>query len=297
MFFLIFIIILIGCFAFFRLGNCKDNVCYPIEISPEERKTEKQGFAPENIIRLEGLPFLIAAPGLLIAAPILYPLGLLLNRLKAHFLYDLIHSYIAPAGLLAGSFAIASYVGEGAAALGYFGMIAAASWGAYIAAGRLLKWYGLLDRETSVTEVSTTRQFADTKVRCWLKAEDFTVLLGMAPMLFIAITDVNYGNLLALLGFFVSDLSHVGYLANNQAGARVYNFFNSYLVAVPLTLISAYFFGAFASYPAMLMFVGMIVVRIALNRVLGFGLKYEKGVRHTHLGEIRVFDRFFKRGR
>ncbi|MDG5496285.1 DUF4260 domain-containing protein [Niveispirillum sp. BGYR6] len=87
----------------------------------------------------------------------------------------------------------------------------------------------------------------------------------------------NWG-LFAVL-FLLPDLSMLGYLAGPKAGARLYNLFHAYLL--PAAGL-AWGLGAgwdWASHLALIW-----IAHIALDRALGFGLKYEQGFRFSHLG-------------
>jgi len=77
------------------------------------------------------------------------------------------------------------------------------------------------------------------------------------------------------------DLSMLGYLVNARAGALVYNFFHHKLLAVTL-LIVGYWTGISAIMLAGTIFLG----HSALDRALGYGLKYNDNFHNTHLGWI-----------
>ena len=74
----------------------------------------------------------------------------------------------------------------------------------------------------------------------------------------------------------------VGYLFGNRIGAITYNLLHHKGVGILLFLI-----GASAANLAILELIGIIIFsHSALDRTLGYGLKYEKGFKYTHLGEI-----------
>ena len=77
------------------------------------------------------------------------------------------------------------------------------------------------------------------------------------------------------------DLGMVGYLLNTRTGAWSYNLFHHRGIAVVVAAI-----GYFSdSLP--LLFTGYILlIHSAMDRILGYGLKYESGFRDTHLGPI-----------
>lgn len=77
------------------------------------------------------------------------------------------------------------------------------------------------------------------------------------------------------------DLSMLGLALGEKTGASVYNWAHSY--ALPIILGAAGTFGG----PAWLLHVALIwVAHIAIDRVVGYGLKYPQAIEHTHLGLI-----------
>ena len=77
------------------------------------------------------------------------------------------------------------------------------------------------------------------------------------------------------------DLSMVGYLLNPRAGAFLYNLFHHRGVALIV------FFAGFLSGITWLQITGLVLFAHAtMDRMLGYGLKFEKGFRYTHLGVI-----------
>lgn len=84
---------------------------------------------------------------------------------------------------------------------------------------------------------------------------------------------------LALL--LAPDISMLGYAINARTGAWVYNLFHHQGVAVIIGLA-----GLWAGIPA-LQLTGLILFgHSAMDRALGYGLKYEDAFKHTHLGWI-----------
>ncbi len=83
------------------------------------------------------------------------------------------------------------------------------------------------------------------------------------------------------LCFLVPDLALLGYLAGPRLGAALYNSAHSYVGA--LLCLAA---GVLASAPGILA-AGLIwTAHIGFDRMLGYGLKYQRGFRFTHLGLI-----------
>ena len=83
--------------------------------------------------------------------------------------------------------------------------------------------------------------------------------------------------LFALL--LVPDLSMFGYLISNRVGAGTYNFFHNRALAVLSGLCGVVF------HVDALILAGIILFgHIAMDRLLGYGLKYSEGFHVTHLG-------------
>jgi hypothetical protein len=77
------------------------------------------------------------------------------------------------------------------------------------------------------------------------------------------------------------DISMLGYLFGNKSGAFCYNIFHHKGIA-----ISIYMIGCFSEIE-LLQLAGIILFsHAAMDRILGYGLKYEKGFKYTHLDEI-----------
>lgn len=81
------------------------------------------------------------------------------------------------------------------------------------------------------------------------------------------------------------DIGMLGYLAGNKWGAFTYNLCHHKGVAIAIYLI-----GMYLAQPVMQLTGVILFSHSALDRILGYGLKYEKGFKHTHLGEIGKTD-------
>jgi len=114
-------------------------------------------------------------------------------------------------------------------------------------------------------------------VRWLLRAEGLVVLA--AALLAYA----RYGNGWGVfaLCFFLPDLSLLGYVAGRRLGALLYNAMHSYVGAVACLSL------AIASTSPWALSMALIwLAHIGFDRALGYGLKYESGFAHTHLGTI-----------
>lgn len=77
------------------------------------------------------------------------------------------------------------------------------------------------------------------------------------------------------------DIGMVGYLINSRVGAYTYNFMHHRLVAVIAALYGLSSHNAIWELIAIILF-----AHISFDRMLGYGLKYNSGFHHTHLGDI-----------
>ena len=81
--------------------------------------------------------------------------------------------------------------------------------------------------------------------------------------------------------FFTPDLSMLGYLGGTKLGAFTYNFVHHKALSIGVFVTGA----MLASQPLQL--AGLILFgHSSMDRVLGYGLKYEDSFQHTHLGMI-----------
>ena len=77
------------------------------------------------------------------------------------------------------------------------------------------------------------------------------------------------------------DLSMVGYLLNARFGAATYNFFHHQALALVVGIIGFYL------HSPGLQLAGLVLFgHSAMDRALGYGLKYPDSFQHTHLGWI-----------
>ncbi|HET8810922.1 MAG TPA: DUF4260 domain-containing protein [Flavobacteriaceae bacterium] len=110
-----------------------------------------------------------------------------------------------------------------------------------------------------------------------LKLEEFAMfLLGIYAF---SLLDFAWWWFLVLL--LAPDIGTLGYLFGNKTGAFCYNLFHHKGIA-----ILVYFFGIFIQNE-ILQLIGVILFSHAsLDRIFGYGLKYEKGFKFTHLGNL-----------
>jgi hypothetical protein len=83
------------------------------------------------------------------------------------------------------------------------------------------------------------------------------------------------------LVFVGPDISMVGYIAFNSAGAITYNLFHNKAIAV-MFMIAGLFMPN-----ELLLIIGIILFgHSSMDRMFGYGLKFTKGFNYTHLGTI-----------
>jgi len=116
-----------------------------------------------------------------------------------------------------------------------------------------------------------------TRPAILLKLE--AALLFVATLLFYSHLHLSW--LLFAILFLAPDLSMLGYLAGPRTGAALYNLAHTY--ATPLIVLSA----ALSLHRTPFIAVALIwIVHIALDRVLGYGLKYPTYFKDTHLQHL-----------
>ena len=79
----------------------------------------------------------------------------------------------------------------------------------------------------------------------------------------------------------VPDIGMAGYLLNSKIGAFLYNIFHHRLVAAGIALCGLAFEKEYWILAGIILF-----AHISLDRMMGYGLKYNDSFHHTHLGGI-----------
>jgi hypothetical protein len=110
-----------------------------------------------------------------------------------------------------------------------------------------------------------------------LKLEEIAQF-GLGIFLFSQLTFAWWWFLALILA---PDVAMIGYLINSKIGAWIYNFFHHKLLAIALFIVGYY------THNQIIELVGIILfAHSAMDRILDYGLKYEDGFKHTHLGGI-----------
>ncbi len=106
---------------------------------------------------------------------------------------------------------------------------------------------------------------------------------GLAAFAFALYTfnrfELSWGWFIVLL--FSIDVFMIGYVFDKKVGAAIYNIGHSYVIPFVLW-IAAWEFESTAVMTLSLVW----LAHIGMDRAFGYGLKFNKGFTHTHLGKI-----------
>lgn len=105
------------------------------------------------------------------------------------------------------------------------------------------------------------------------------LLQFLAVLFYLSEKDVAWWVYLCLI--LAPDLSMIGYLINEKIGAWLYNLGHHKGVAVLVIMVG------WVAIEPWIVLTGMVLFgHSSMDRIFGYGLKYEKGFKFTHLGEI-----------
>lgn len=110
-----------------------------------------------------------------------------------------------------------------------------------------------------------------------IKLEEMAMLAISIAALYTLKADWWYYLLLAL----APDISMVGYIAGNKVGAFCYNLFHHKGIAILVFAMGLFFSNELAVFTGIILF-----GHSSMDRMFGYGLKYEEGFKFTHLGAI-----------
>lgn len=111
----------------------------------------------------------------------------------------------------------------------------------------------------------------------WLRAEGLTLLA--AALLLYSATHQPWWLVPAVI--LLPDLFMLGYVGGNRLGAAVYNAGHSYPLPALMSL------AGLAGHHPLVLALGLVwLAHIGMDRLAGYGLKYDSGFGHTHLGSL-----------
>lgn len=116
-----------------------------------------------------------------------------------------------------------------------------------------------------------------TLPKIMLHLEGFALLIAAL----LTYQQLGFNGWLFLALLFVPDVSMVGYLANERIGSMTYNAVHTFLG--PLVLLGIGLVGEWELGVTLAM---IWVAHIALDRTLGYGLKYPTAFKDTHLQRV-----------
>lgn len=105
--------------------------------------------------------------------------------------------------------------------------------------------------------------------------------LGQFLLSIILFNQLDYAWWIFPAFILLPDLSMIGYLANPKTGAWMYNFFHHKMVAVTILILGVCLNSSLLSLAGVILF-----GHSAMDRILGYGLKFNDSFKNTHLGWI-----------
>ena len=131
---------------------------------------------------------------------------------------------------------------------------------------------------TAETDSSSAAGTVVGAPRRLLRLEGATLLAGAL----IAYTATHEPWWLIPVTLLAPDLFAIGYLAGTRIGANLYNL--AHVTPLPAALIAL----AWSQHTPLAGALGLIwLAHIGMDRLLGYGLKYDDDFRHTHLSQPR----------
>lgn len=112
-----------------------------------------------------------------------------------------------------------------------------------------------------------------------IKLEELAQFAAVIVALYYLPVQISWWALIII--FLLPDLSMLGYLAGPAAGGWSYNFFHHKLLALAVIGI-----GWYMQQPYVFIAGLVLYGHSAMDRMMGYGLKYLDGFKHTHLGMI-----------
>lgn len=105
--------------------------------------------------------------------------------------------------------------------------------------------------------------------------------VGQFLLSILLFNQLNYAWWVFPACILLPDLSMIGYLVNTKIGAWLYNFFHHKFVAIMVLTLG------FTLNNSTITLIGLILFgHSAMDRIFGYGLKFNDDFKHTHLGWI-----------
>ncbi len=103
--------------------------------------------------------------------------------------------------------------------------------------------------------------------------------VGKFALAWVLCLHLNYAWWVFFAWLLVPDLSMIGYAVNTRVGAWLYNFFHHQGVGIVIGLAGLWLASRELQLAGLVLF-----GHSAMDRALGYGLKYPDDFKHTHLG-------------
>lgn len=105
--------------------------------------------------------------------------------------------------------------------------------------------------------------------------------LGQFLLSIILFNQLDYAWWIFPICILLPDLSMIGYLVNTKIGAWGYNFFHHKFVAITILILGFWFNHSLLTLAGVVLF-----GHSAMDRIFGYGLKFNDNFKNTHLGWI-----------
>jgi hypothetical protein len=119
----------------------------------------------------------------------------------------------------------------------------------------------------------------DFSMQNLLKSEE--ALLSVVGLFLLSYFQMPFHWAWYILLFFAPDIGMLGYLFGPEIGGICYNVFHHKGLFASIAAI-----GLFVGSPMLCVFGILFFSHAAFDRILGYGLKYLSGFKHTHLGDL-----------
>ncbi len=110
-----------------------------------------------------------------------------------------------------------------------------------------------------------------------LKLEELAQLI-LAIILF---NQLDYAWWIFIACILLPDVSMIGYMFNTKLGAFLYNLFHHKLLAIAVLAVGLWLHHSPLTLAGIILF-----AHSAMDRIFGYGLKFDDSFKNTHLGKI-----------